>query len=170
LFNTPHKIPHSNKITTLSPQNAIVYSYSSVPHFVVHLVVEVYDSSYLDTQIKFPSSLTTLTFQSPVHKESQEYKITNEFVNSLPPTLKHLTTEPCFNQPVNKLPPTLTHLTTGYYFNQPIGKQLDLHLIYQLTNFHLPSLTSQLDIISTKQSINFHQHSLTSQLDIISTN
>jgi hypothetical protein len=110
--------------TTISPQNAIIYSIFSIPQQVVHLVFELFDSFFLVKQIKLLSSLTTLTLQ---HNKSKYWMLEfyiqfSAFVDSLPPTLIHLTTGIYFNLPVDKLSPTLTHLTVGLHFNHLLDK------------------------------------------------
>lgn len=76
-------------------------------------------------------------------------------VDSLPPTLTHLTLGLYFNQQITLLPPTLTHLTLGNHFNQLVDclpaniQSLILDTRFNQPISHLPSSLAFLQIKNT---------------------
>jgi hypothetical protein len=100
---------------TLSPQQVIVYSITSIPLGAQDVVLVLYDPHLLDTN-HLPSKikLTLENFGDTVSQFIVDDADESTKTFELPPTLTYLTTGHKFNQPVFNLHPALTHLTTGH--------------------------------------------------------
>jgi hypothetical protein len=93
--NVTFKIPHSMKMNTLSPQNAIVSSPHSIPSNAIKLTLVVFNWEHYNDFLPFyPPTLTHVVMK---HYDGDQ--------SMLPSTLTQLITEYDFNQPVDNLPP-----------------------------------------------------------------
>jgi hypothetical protein len=85
-LQTPCRIPHNKKLTTLSPQKVIAHSVSAIPDAATHVVLILYDlQEFIDTPFTLSLTIKSLSLQN--------------FSETFPP----------FTNPL-----TLTHLTTGF--------------------------------------------------------